>query len=206
MIEFEFQEQIGRLKRSFGQQVNEEFVASLWRRFGRIEARVFALAVDFMIEERASLKISVMAEAINTQSRKQMQVEADRDLEKLRPCNVCETAGTIFAETLDGRARIMVRCNCEPWGSEVADPELPMWEPNMAREFRRVKINIKKPNFSELRENPKIKDLPDDEFWNHPFVKNAIDQALSQQFDWWRTQKNYAVLFWREYYMEGLNK
>lgn len=200
MIEFEFQEQAARLKKAYGQQANEEFLAVLWRKFGRHDKRIFAEAVDYMVEERAQLKISVISEAVNTRARRYSQ-PLDGKGEEIQ-CDTCNKAGMMFASSKQHSFKIFVRCFCE-WGAN-ADDALPQWKQAMAQDFNLVRLPPMKPDFSPLRNDPRLSELSDDKFFEHPKVRNFISSAMASSLDWWATQKKIAGEYWAEYFAEGL--
>lgn len=207
MVQFEFDEQIGRLKRAYGQQVNEEIVTMLWRRFGPVSHHVFVSVVDHMIEEKAPLKISTMSELVNSKSRAARRGhEAEPSDEEKYPCSICSTAGTMFAETHDRQYRIFIRCSCAPWGSEVVDKDLPQWSPKMARDFTLVKIPSMRPDISAYKNLPDVQKQSDEDFINDPRMHKAIQEATKNSQDWWRQQKLAALYFWKNYFQEGMSR
>jgi len=202
MIQFEFDGQIARLRKAYGQQVNEEFITILWRKFGKYDARVFAEAIDFMIEERAQLKISVIAEAVMARGRRFSQPvqPVGTDIK----CHICGNDAMIFAKWREGGGKFFIRCSCS-WGDN-ADDRLPQWSPKYARDFEPVRIQSMKPDFSPIRNDPALEHLSDDEYFNHPKFKNFLAAAMASSMDYWAQQKRIAMEFWSQYVAEGLSK
>lgn len=201
MIEFEFQEQAARLKKSYGPSAaNDEFIAMLWRKFRSVEAKVFAQAVDYMIEERANLKVSVISEAVNNRARRFSQpLSPTTSVEK---CRTCGNDAMVFAKFKTSNAKFFVRCHCE-FGRD-ADDRLPQWKQSLTQDFEIVRIPSMKPDMSHLRDDVKLQSLSDEEFFQHAKVRAFFQRAMNNSMDWWSEQKKIAAEFWTDYFSEGL--
>lgn len=197
MFQPDFDAQMARLKKAYGQQMNDELGLIFWDRFRNFEKVVFKTAVDHMIEERVALKVSTFAEAVNVVSRRMARpMEGAREVE----CGRCDKAAMLYARAKVGTHRFFVYCDCE-WGRNGVGP-LPVWQPAMAQDFTLEPVDLRRPDLSVLHDDKTLKLLDDDSFFRHPKVVRFMDHAREQDEDWWRAQREIAEEFWHSYHKE----
>ena len=144
MTQFEFDEQVRRLGRAYGEKVySTERVKLIWRRFRNCDVRIFAEAIDNLIADSLQAPLaSKIAEAVHAVAKLRPELNVDpydairKQIELAQQervhCPKCYNFGTIYARRKDkqGFPEECLLCDCrlgELAGDLPEHRKLPKW-------------------------------------------------------------------------------